>query len=207
MNIWGCTKSFRTGCLEWELQMVQHSATRCSRNTILWVSLVSFATITLCVASQQVFIVVVSFVINSVWKHLDTPLYSTKSPASESQFLRMTSSIEQSFSWEATTWLASQKISHFSLNLKDHHHDHEHLPQSNPVHTLTPYFFIINFNIILHYRNAYRQIIILLYTKWCLLKQYITIFIYINSSVKFICIWKWWWKTHIYLTSSVRTTC
>jgi hypothetical protein len=32
---------------------------------------VSFLTITLCVASQQVF--VVDFVINSVWKLLDTP--------------------------------------------------------------------------------------------------------------------------------------
>jgi hypothetical protein len=40
----------------------------------LWVSLVSFATITFCVASQQVFSVVV-FIINSVWKLLDTPLY------------------------------------------------------------------------------------------------------------------------------------
>jgi len=34
---------------------------------------VSFAAITLCVASQQVFIVVVYFVIDSVWKLLDTP--------------------------------------------------------------------------------------------------------------------------------------
>jgi hypothetical protein len=36
-------------------------------------SLVSFAAITLCVASQQVFIVVVYFVIDSVRKLLDTP--------------------------------------------------------------------------------------------------------------------------------------
>jgi hypothetical protein len=37
---------------------------------------VSFAAITLCVASQQVFIVtVVYFVIDSVWKLLDTPSY------------------------------------------------------------------------------------------------------------------------------------
>jgi hypothetical protein len=35
---------------------------------------VSFAAITLCVASQQVFIVVY-FIIDSVWKLLDTPLY------------------------------------------------------------------------------------------------------------------------------------
>jgi hypothetical protein len=57
------------------------SATRCSCIAILWVSLVSFATITLCVASQQVFVVVVVvvvvvyFVIDSVQKLLDTPLY------------------------------------------------------------------------------------------------------------------------------------
>jgi len=35
----------------------------------------SFATIILCVTFQQVFIVVVDFVINSVWKLLDTLLY------------------------------------------------------------------------------------------------------------------------------------
>jgi hypothetical protein len=38
--------------------MVQLSATRCSCIAILWVSLVSFAAITICVASQRVFIVV-----------------------------------------------------------------------------------------------------------------------------------------------------
>jgi hypothetical protein len=69
------SKSFRTGRLERELQMVQLSATRCSCIAILWVSLVSFAAITLCVASQRVFIVVVVFVIDSVRKLLDTPSY------------------------------------------------------------------------------------------------------------------------------------
>jgi hypothetical protein len=49
----GVTKSFRTGRLERELQMVELSATRCSYIAILWASLVSFAVITLCVASQQ----------------------------------------------------------------------------------------------------------------------------------------------------------
>jgi hypothetical protein len=58
----GVSKSFRTVRLEWELQMVQLSATRCSCTAILWDSLVSFAAITLCVASQQVFFVVVDFV-------------------------------------------------------------------------------------------------------------------------------------------------
>jgi hypothetical protein len=46
--------------------MVQLSATRCSCIAILCVSLVSFATITFCVASQRVFVVSVYFVIDSV---------------------------------------------------------------------------------------------------------------------------------------------
>jgi hypothetical protein len=41
------SKSFRTGCPERELKF---SASRCSCIAILWVSLVSFAAITLCVA-------------------------------------------------------------------------------------------------------------------------------------------------------------
>jgi len=61
---------FRTGHLERELQMVHLSI------VILWVSLVSFAAITLCVASQRGFIVVVYFVIDSVRKLLDTPSYT-----------------------------------------------------------------------------------------------------------------------------------
>jgi hypothetical protein len=48
----GASKCFRTDRLERELQMVQLSATRCSCIAILWVSLVIFAAITLCVASQ-----------------------------------------------------------------------------------------------------------------------------------------------------------
>jgi hypothetical protein len=36
---------------------------------------VSFAAITLCVASQVFIVVIVYFVIDSVWKLLDTPLY------------------------------------------------------------------------------------------------------------------------------------
>jgi hypothetical protein len=48
----GVSKSFRTGRLERELQMVQLSATRWSCIAILWVSLVSFTTITLFVTSQ-----------------------------------------------------------------------------------------------------------------------------------------------------------
>jgi hypothetical protein len=69
----GVSKSFRTGRLERELHMVQLSATRCSCIAILWLSLVSFATTTLCVASQRVGCRY--FVIDSVLKLLDTPSY------------------------------------------------------------------------------------------------------------------------------------
>jgi hypothetical protein len=53
--------------------MVRLSATSCSCIAILWVSLVSFVVITLCVASQRAF--VVDFVIDSVRKLLDIPSY------------------------------------------------------------------------------------------------------------------------------------
>jgi hypothetical protein len=69
-------KRFQTGRLERELQMVQLSATGCSCIAILWASLVSFAAITLCVASQRILIVVsVYFVIDSVPKLLNTPSF------------------------------------------------------------------------------------------------------------------------------------
>jgi hypothetical protein len=55
--------------------MVQLSATWCSCIAILSVSLVSFGVITLCVASQQVFVVSIYFIIDSVRKLLDTPTY------------------------------------------------------------------------------------------------------------------------------------
>jgi hypothetical protein len=73
-SIWRCIQKFPDGRLERELQMIQPSATRCSYIAIWWVSLVSFSTITLYVAFQWVFIViVVYFVIDSVRKLLDTP--------------------------------------------------------------------------------------------------------------------------------------
>jgi len=56
--------------------MIQPSATRGSCIATLWVSLLSFAAMTLYVASQRVFIVVVYFVIDSVRKLLDTPSYA-----------------------------------------------------------------------------------------------------------------------------------
>jgi hypothetical protein len=65
-----------SGLSSWSERMVQLSATRCSCIAILWVSLVSFGAITLCVASQRVFIAVsVYFVKDSVRKLLDTPSY------------------------------------------------------------------------------------------------------------------------------------
>jgi hypothetical protein len=69
----GVSKSFRTGRLERELQILQLSATSCSCVAILWVSRVSFAAMILCVASQLVVIVVVYFVIDSIRKLLDAP--------------------------------------------------------------------------------------------------------------------------------------
>jgi hypothetical protein len=50
----GVSKSFRTGCLQWELQMVQISATRVSCIAILCVSLVSFRHNPLCCFSTGV---------------------------------------------------------------------------------------------------------------------------------------------------------
>jgi hypothetical protein len=73
----GVSISFRTGLLERELQMVQLSDTRCSCIAILWVSLVSFLAITLCVASERVIPKVsVYFFIDWVRKLLDNPKYS-----------------------------------------------------------------------------------------------------------------------------------
>jgi hypothetical protein len=77
----GVSKSFQTGHMEWELQMVQLSATRCSFIAILWNNLMSFGAITLCIASKWVFIVVsVYFVIDSAWKLLDIPSYTEQYP-------------------------------------------------------------------------------------------------------------------------------
>jgi hypothetical protein len=68
------SKSFRTGRLERELQMIQLSATKCIYIAILWVSLVSFANMTLCVASQRVFIFVSVYFLmtqsGNFWIHL-----------------------------------------------------------------------------------------------------------------------------------------
>jgi hypothetical protein len=69
------SKSFRTGRQERELPM-DTADIWCSFIAILWVSPVSFAAITLCVASQRVTPKVsVYFVIDSIRKLLDTPSY------------------------------------------------------------------------------------------------------------------------------------
>jgi hypothetical protein len=69
----GCIQKFPDWPPGAELQMEQLSATRCSCITILWLSLVSFPAVTLCVASQRVIPKVsVHFVIDSVRKLLDT---------------------------------------------------------------------------------------------------------------------------------------
>jgi hypothetical protein len=71
MKYEGVSKSFQTGCLEWELQTVQLSAMRCRCIAVLWDSLVSFTAITLCIASEWVFV----YFVDSVQNLLDTPLY------------------------------------------------------------------------------------------------------------------------------------
>jgi hypothetical protein len=79
----GVFKSFRTGRLEQELQMIQLSATRCSCIAILRVSLVIFAAITLCIASQWVFIVVYFIMTQSgnFWIYSRIMLLPPSSPA------------------------------------------------------------------------------------------------------------------------------
>jgi hypothetical protein len=77
------SKSFRTGLLEREPQMLQLSATKCSYIAILWISLVSFAAITLCAAFQRVFVVV--YFVNRLesgnfWIHLRIHHSSSNEP-------------------------------------------------------------------------------------------------------------------------------
>jgi len=72
----GVSRSFRTGHLERELEIIQLSATRRSFTVILWVSLVSFDATTLFFSSEQAFIVLsIYFFIDSVRKLLDSPSY------------------------------------------------------------------------------------------------------------------------------------
>jgi hypothetical protein len=76
-NVQGCIQKFR----DWSpgaRTVNGTAATRCSCIAILWVSLVSFATITLCVASQRVFILY--FVIDSVRELLCAPTYTRMTP-------------------------------------------------------------------------------------------------------------------------------
>jgi hypothetical protein len=128
----GVSKSFRTGRLELEPQMVQLSATRFSCIAILWVSIVSFPAINLCVASQRVFIVVVIYLANqsgNFWIHP-----------------RMLHNVmEQSPHSKAGSGSAGQEILHFWWNRNVHYCVHNRLPldtsqsQLNPFYVITPY--------------------------------------------------------------------
>jgi hypothetical protein len=57
------------------VQMVQFFATSAVVSLFCESVIVSFAAITLCVASQRVFIIIVYFIINSVQKLLNIPSY------------------------------------------------------------------------------------------------------------------------------------
>jgi hypothetical protein len=76
-RVCGVSENLRTGCLERELQTVQLSTTRCSCIATLWVSVVSFAAITLWTGQQRVTPKVsVHFFIDSVRKLLDSHSYA-----------------------------------------------------------------------------------------------------------------------------------
>jgi hypothetical protein len=103
--------------------MVQLSATGCSCIAILWASLVSFAAITLCVASQQVFIVVsVYFVMTpsgNFWihpctrslfqRHLVAEIRgaAVSSPASYSTYSDFDSQLGGRLFWVILLWFPS----------------------------------------------------------------------------------------------------
>jgi hypothetical protein len=123
----GVSKSFRTNHLERELQMVQLSAIRCSCIAILWVSIVSFAAITLCVASQRVLIFVVYFVINSIRKLSDTPSclgpHNVIWPNTQLQCQtgkKWKHRISRSFctGWESSVWLLKMSAKTFPENAR-----------------------------------------------------------------------------------------
>jgi hypothetical protein len=117
----GVSRSFRTGRLVLELQVVELSATRCSFMAILWVSLGSFAAITLCVASQLVFIVIVVYFFNdSVRKLLDTLSYHDSFYKDESSS-QLTLYLVAQFQWLNVTGNPLQCNQHqqpFAFNFK-----------------------------------------------------------------------------------------
>jgi hypothetical protein len=146
----GVLKSFRTGRLERELLVVRLFANRCSCIAILWVSLVNFVDIILCVAFQRMFIVVVYFVIDSIRKVLDTPSY-IRGP------------FEKFVDWQpcAAVMLLCLPLQHF-LNFT--------LRQSNPVHTRKLQFFelILMFNLHFTFRSPKWSIFQILIFMFCM---------------------------------------
>jgi hypothetical protein len=113
----GLSKRSRTSRLELELLIVQLSATTCSYIAILWVSLVSFASITLCVASRRVFIVVsVYFVIDSVRKLFDTLSYMRMCFNIRVEFLRFVTQCNVVVWWKMeAAWTSKTLVSSHNL--------------------------------------------------------------------------------------------
>jgi hypothetical protein len=95
----GVSKSFRTGRLEPELQMVQLSASRWSRITISWVSLVSFAGITLCVASRVFVVISLLTQSGNCWIHPRTYIWKHSGAVRSRQTFMAHTVLQGAFIW------------------------------------------------------------------------------------------------------------
>jgi hypothetical protein len=141
----GVSKSFRTGRLEREMQMAQLSATRSNCITILWVSLVSFAAITLCVASERVFVVVVVyFVIDSDRKLLDISSYTHTHTHTHTQTHTC-----------IHTYIYTYMHAYIQTYIHTYIHTYEHTYIHTHIHTL---HYITLHYIILHYIGLLHKI-------------------------------------------------